>query len=124
MQRHAGGGSQRRRSFDDGEPHPNGALSVMFVRLGIAEIGEHAVAHVLGDEPPVALNEARAAPVIGRNRLPHVLGIEPHRHRCGTNEIAEHHGQLTALRGSVAVDCLRDSRRFDERARQLSDGRQ
>ena len=56
MQRRAGSGLQRRRSLDDGEPRPHGPLSVMLVRLRIAEIAEHAVAHVFGDEPPAALN--------------------------------------------------------------------
>ena len=56
MQRRAGGGLQHRRSLDDGEPRPHRTLSVMLVRLRIAEIAEHAVAHVLGDEPSAALD--------------------------------------------------------------------
>jgi hypothetical protein len=43
---------------------PNGALGVVFVGLGIAEIGEHAVAHILGDETAVALDQIRAAAMV------------------------------------------------------------
>ena len=38
------------------------------------------VAHILGDEPPIALETIRAAPMIGADGLPQVLGIEPGRH--------------------------------------------
>jgi hypothetical protein len=46
----------------------------MPVRLGIAEIGEHTVAHLLGDEAADALNHFRAAAVIGSNDASQVLG--------------------------------------------------
>ena len=61
MQRRAGGRLQLRRGLDDREPRPHGALGVVLVRLRIAEIGEHAVAHVFGDEAAVARDQARAA---------------------------------------------------------------
>jgi hypothetical protein len=38
--------------------------------LGVAEIGENTVTHVLGDEAAVALNQLRAAPVIGIDNPP------------------------------------------------------
>ena len=57
VQGRAGRGDELRRRLDDGEPGPHGALGVMLVRLGIAEIGEHAVAHVFGDEAAVALDQ-------------------------------------------------------------------
>ena len=56
-QRRARRGDEFRRSLDDGEPGLHGALGVVFVGLGIAEIGEHAVAHVFGDEAAVALDQ-------------------------------------------------------------------
>ena len=65
LQRRAGGGFELRRGFDDGEPGLHGSLGVMLVGLGIAEIGEHAVAHVFGDEAAVALDQRRAAAMIG-----------------------------------------------------------
>ena len=50
MQGRAGGGLQLRRRLDDRKAGPHSALGVVLVRLRIAEIGEHAVAHVFGDE--------------------------------------------------------------------------
>jgi hypothetical protein len=64
MQR-AGDGLQFRRRLDDREPGLDGALGVVFVRLRIAEIGEHAVAHVFGDEAAVACDQRSAAFLIG-----------------------------------------------------------
>ena len=58
MQRRAGRRLQLRRGLDDREPGPHRALGVVLVRLGIAEIGEHAVAHVFGDEASVAARSA------------------------------------------------------------------
>ena len=54
----AGGGIELRHRFDQGEPGTHRALGVVLVRLRIAEIGQHAVAHVLGDEAAVALNRS------------------------------------------------------------------
>ena len=54
MQRRSRGRLQLRRGLDDREPGAHRALRVMLVRLRIAEIGEHAVAHVFGDEAAVA----------------------------------------------------------------------
>ena len=56
MQGRTGRGDKFRHRFDDSKPGSNGALGVVLVRLGIAKIGEHAVAHILRDEPAVALD--------------------------------------------------------------------
>ena len=42
---------QLRHRLDERQPRLYRAFGVMFVRLRIAEIGEHPVAHILGDEP-------------------------------------------------------------------------
>ncbi len=98
------------------------------MRLRIAEIGEHPVAHVLGDEAPIALDQACAAFVISPNDPPHVLGIEPCRHCGRADEIAENDGQLPALGGVVggrfSVGILCDSGPPGWRARKLRDSRQ
>ena len=59
VQRRARRGDQLRRGLDNREPGLHGALGVVFVGLRIAEIGEHAIAHVFGDEAAVALDAAR-----------------------------------------------------------------
>jgi hypothetical protein len=97
MQRRACCTLQLWRGFDDRKPGANRALGVMLVRLRIAEIGEHAVAHVLGDETSIALDQARAAFVIGHDDAAHVLGIEPRGKRRRAHQITEHHRQLAAL---------------------------
>jgi len=49
----------------------------MLVRLRIAEIGEHTVAHVLGHEAAVALDRFGAAAMVGADDPPQVLEVEP-----------------------------------------------
>jgi hypothetical protein len=46
----------------------------MLVRLRIAEIGEHAVAHVLGDKPAIALDEVGAAAMVAADDPTQILG--------------------------------------------------
>ena len=79
------------------EPGPDGALGVVLVRVRIAEIDEHAVAHVLGDEAVVAADRVGDAAVIGADHLAQVLGIEPRRQRRRADQVAEHHGELAPL---------------------------
>ena len=61
LQWDGGGCLELRHRLGEGKPCPDAALGVVFMRSRIAEIGEHAVARVLGDEPPVA-RCARPAP--------------------------------------------------------------
>ena len=66
----------------------------MLVGLGIAEIGQHPVAHVLGDEAAGLGDEIGAAAVVCADDLAHILGVEARRERGRADEIAEHHRQL------------------------------
>jgi hypothetical protein len=59
------------------QPRPDRALGVVLVRLGPTEIGEHAVAHVLGDVAAPALDHLGAGAMIRSDHLPHVFGVEP-----------------------------------------------
>ena len=77
--------------LDDRKPGPDRAFGIMLVGLRIAEIGEHAVAHIFGDEAAVARDRRRAAFLIGGDDLAHVLGIEPRRQRGRADKVAEHH---------------------------------
>jgi hypothetical protein len=65
--------------------------------LGPAEIGEDAVAEVLGDMSFEALDNRRDATMVGADHLAQVLGIERGRQRGRADQIDEHHRQLTAL---------------------------
>ena len=99
LQGRAGRGGELRHRLDEGKPGPHSALGIILVGLGIAEIGEHAIAHVLGNESAIALDQHRAAALIGANDLAQVLGIEPGRQGGRADEVAEHHGELTAFSG-------------------------
>ena len=65
LQGRAGAVLQFRHRLDQRKPGPHGPLGVMLVGLGIAEIGQHAVAHILGDEPTGPSYCLGAATVIG-----------------------------------------------------------
>ena len=97
LQRRALRCDELRHRVDQREPGLHGALSVMLVCLGVAEIDQHTVAHILGNEPAILLDQCCAAAVIGADDGPQVLGIEPCRKRGRAYEIAEHHSQLTAF---------------------------
>jgi len=73
-------------------------LGIKLVRLGVAEIGEHAVAHVSGDGALVPAYDLSDAGLISPNNLPHVLRIEACRKCCRAHQIAEHHGEEASLR--------------------------
>ena len=99
LQGRSGRGGELRHRLDEGKPGPHGALGIILVGLGIAEIGEHSVAHVLGNESTVALDQHRAAALIVTNDSPQVLGIEPGRQGGRADKVAEHHGEVTAFSG-------------------------
>ena len=109
MQRRAGGRLQFRRGLDNRETRPHGVLGVVLVRMGIAKIGEHPVAHVFRDEAAAAGDQRRATPVVGRDDAAHVFGIEPRRHRGRAHEVAEHDRKLTALGGVCRCSRARGS---------------
>ena len=116
MQRGACRRVQLGRGGDDRERRAHRVLGVVLVSLRIAEVGEHAVAHVFGDEAAVGRDEAGAAFVIGREDFSHVLGIEPRGKRGRADEIDKHHGEMTAFGGGRFSDpCRRRPR--DRRCR-------
>ena len=83
--------------LDQGKPGLHSVLGVMLVGQRIAEIGQHPVAHVLGDEPTGLGDQIGAAAVIRADDLAQILGIEPRRECRRADQIAEHHRQLAAF---------------------------
>ncbi len=71
----------------DIEAGPNRPFGVLLMRSREAEIGEHPIAHELGDEAVVARYRARARVLIGANDLAHVLGIKPGGERSRPDEV-------------------------------------
>ena len=84
---------------DQLQPGPHRPLGVVLVRLRIAEVHEHAIAHVLRYEPAEALHSLGDALLIGGDDLAQVLRVHTGR-ECGrTDKVREHHRDLTALCG-------------------------
>jgi hypothetical protein len=67
------------------------------MRLGIAEIDQHTIAHVFGDKAGEASDPVGDAAVIGAEDLAQILGIKAGRERRRADQVAEHHGQLAPL---------------------------
>ena len=99
-------GVERGHLLDQLQRRTHPALGIMLVGPRIAEIGQHPVAHVLGDKPAAALDDRGAAAVIGADDRAQVFRIEPRRQRGRADEIAKHHRQLPAFR----LDCRRGDR--------------
>ena len=119
-------GDELGHRFDEREAGLHRALGVVFMSLGIAEIDQYAVAHILGDKPAVAFDDRRAAAMIGADDLPQVLGIELGRKGGRTDQVAEHQCELTAFSGVPGRRRDRSPRRlrcnrvqFADRAQQL-----
>jgi len=82
---------------EDRQASANRALGVFLLRVRVAEINQHAVAHELGDVAVEAPDGFAHRLLIGADHVAHVLGIEPRREVCRIREIAEHHGQMAPL---------------------------
>jgi len=82
---------------DDTQPGANRPLRIVFMRLWVAEIDQHAVAHVFGNKPVERGDSFADRAVIGGDYLAQVFGVEPCREFGRADQIAEHHRQLPAL---------------------------
>ncbi len=80
------------------EPGADRALGIVLMRLRIAEINQHAVAHIFGDKTAKPSTMSATHAMVGTDDLAQILGIEPRGQRRRADQIAEHHGQLPALR--------------------------
>jgi hypothetical protein len=68
------------------------------MRLRIAEIDQHPIAHVFGDKAGEPGDRVGDAAVIGADDLAQILRVVARRQRRRADQIAEHHGQLAPLR--------------------------
>ena len=81
-------GLQPADRLDQLQPRPYRPLGVILMGLRIAEVHQHAVAHVLRYEPAEALHSLGDALLIGRNDLAQVLRVHARRECCRTDEVA------------------------------------
>jgi len=63
-------------SGNDLEPRPHGSLGIVFVRAGIAEIGQYPIAPKLGEEAFIGQHDTGAGGVISIDHSTHVLWIK------------------------------------------------
>ena len=96
-------GLQPAHRFDQLQPRPYRPLGVVLMGLRIAEVDEHAVAHVLRYEPAEALHSLGDALLIGGNDLAQVLRVHAGRECRRTDEVREHHRDLAALGGVLGL---------------------
>jgi hypothetical protein len=107
LQRRVGTSGELWNSLDETEPGADRALRIVLMRLGVAEIRENTIAHVLGDKAAIALDPFSAAAVIGANDAPQVLGVEPGG-ECGrTDQVREHDRNLSTLGGVLGLRLYR-----------------
>ena len=96
-QRFAGGRLQSRQRIDDREPGPDRPLGIVLMRPRPPEVGQHTIAHVLGDVALPALDHLGAGAMIGADHVPHVLGVEPRRKLGRADQVTEQQRQLPPL---------------------------
>jgi hypothetical protein len=65
--------------------------------MGKAEIGQHAIAHELGDEPAVTPDRARRRVLVSPDHAAKQLRIELRRERRGADHVGEHDRHLAPL---------------------------
>ena len=82
---------------DCAQPCSHRPLGVVLMRLRIAEIDQHAVAHVPGNEAVEPRDHLGDRTMICRDHLTQILGVQPRREWGRADQVAEHHGQLPAL---------------------------
>ena len=109
---------------DDREPGARRALGVVLMRFRIAEIDQHAVAHILGDKAGKAGDRVGDAAMIRANDLAQILGIEARRQRSRADQIAEHQGQLAPLGRAEHIPRYRRRCSRNRTAAQRGDRRQ
>src|SRR5262249_12965011 len=89
---------------DDRKSGPDCPFGVILMRLGVAEIDQHAVAEIFGDKAGVAADGFPDTAMIGADHFAQVLWVVARRQRRRAHQVAEHHGSLPAL-GPFAPRC-------------------
>ena len=88
---------------DQLQPRPHRPLGVVLMGLRIAEIHQHAVAHVFRHEPAEAAHGLGDAFLIGRNDLAQVLRVHAGGERRRADQVREHHRDLAAFGGVLGL---------------------
>ena len=95
---------------------PHRPFGIVLVGSRVTEVNQHAVAHVLGDEPVKARDGLGDALLVGADDVAQVLGIKPRGERRRTDQIHECDRKLPTLgrgwaRRGVHMRCFGDFHR-------------
>src|ERR1051326_3515524 len=83
----------------DAKPRAHGPLSVVLVRMGIAEIDQQGIPDIPRDIAVQVMNNFFAGHLIGLHDLAQLFGVELLREGGGADQVTEHHRQLPPLAG-------------------------
>src|SRR5262249_56401397 len=83
--------------IDDLEPGPHRPRGIVFMSLRMSEVDQEAIAEILRDISVETTNDRSADGLIAPHNSAPLFRIEPRRQRRRPDDIAEHHGELTAL---------------------------
>jgi hypothetical protein len=75
------------------------------VGLGVAKINQDAIAHISGDEAPIAFNDKGSTPFKAQYQIPQVFRIHVRGHFGRTDDIAEQYGQVPTFSFWRRVSC-------------------
>jgi hypothetical protein len=81
------------------QPSAHCALCVVLMGLGVSQVHEHSIAHVLRYEAAEALHDLRDTLLVGRDDLPEVFRVHAGRKGRRANQVREHYSDLTPLGG-------------------------
>jgi len=70
---------------------------LVLVRVGPTEVGQHAIAEIVGDIALVLADHAGHGVLVALQYGAHILGIETPRQRRRPDKIAKQHGELAAV---------------------------
>jgi hypothetical protein len=68
--------TQAAHLLNQGQARPHSLAGLVFMSLGVAEVGEHTIAHVLGNKPLEAADGLSAGSVIGAEHIAIILGVQ------------------------------------------------
>ena len=79
------------------QPSPHRPRGVIFVRQGVAEVDEQAIAEILGDMALIASDHLGAGLLIGPHHLAPLFRVELAGERGRVHQVAEQHRELAAF---------------------------
>ena len=92
-------GSHGRHGGNDVEPGADGAFGIVLVRLRVAEIDEHAIAHEFRHEAVVAGDAAGDLVLVGVDHALQGFEVERRSETRRIDDVAEHHRQVALFGG-------------------------